>query len=139
MIILDTNVIVRHLAQDNPDQHIRADAFFHQLAAGTVSARLPEGVLVESVQVLESKNLYNTPRPQIRDWLADLLHSQGIKAANKRLGLRALGLYADYARLSFVDALCVAYAEHEIEATVMTFDRGFNNVPGILRTEPKQP
>jgi predicted nucleic-acid-binding protein len=136
MTILDTNIIVRHLTKDNPPQHTRADAFFRELALGSVSARLPEGVLVECVQVLESKTLYNTPRTQIQTWLSTLLRYRSLRTTHKRVYLRALELYATFARLSFVDSLCVAYAEREANPEVMTFDRGFNRVPSIIRTEP---
>ena len=136
MIILDTNIIIRHLTQDNPPQHTRADAFFRELARGNVSARLPEGVLVECVQVLESKTLYNTPRPQIQTWLSTLLRYRSLRATQKRVYLRALALYSTVARLSFVDCLCVAFAEREANPEVLTFDRGFNRVPSITRIEP---
>jgi predicted nucleic-acid-binding protein len=133
---LDTNVIVRHLAQDNSDQQLRADAFFRELASGAGSTRLPEGVLVESVQVLESKNLYNTPRDVIRVWLTSLLGLHGLRIPNKRLYYRSLDLYASFPRLSFVDCLCVAYGEREGDTTVVTFDRDFDRVPSIRRQEP---
>lgn len=136
MSTLDTNVIVRHFTQDNPDQQLRADAFFHQLATGAASTRLIEGVLVEAVQVLESKNLYDAPRGTIRVWLSGLLRFRGVRIPNKRLYLRALELYATVSLLSFVDCLCVAYAEREDVSTVVTFDRGFDRVASITRLEP---
>ncbi len=136
MIILDTNVIIRHLTRDNPDHQARADAFFVKLSAGTIAARLPEGVIVESVQVLESKVLYRTPRGTIRSWLAELIRLHDMVIPNKHLYLHALDVYVDYPRLSFVDALCVAYAERESELTVLTFDRDFDRVSGVAREEP---
>jgi predicted nucleic acid-binding protein len=136
MIVLDTNVIIRHLTRDNADHQARADAFFNRLAAGNITVRLPEAVVVESVQVLESKMLYGAPRDTIRSWLAELIRLHDMVIPNKHLYVRALDVYVDYPRLSFVDALCVAYAERESEPTVLTFDRGFDRVPGLVREEP---
>ena len=136
MSSLDTNVIVRHLAQANPDQQLRADAFFRELASGAASTRLPEGVLVESVHVLESKNLYHMPRDVIRVWLTSLLGLRGVRIPKKRLYYRALDLYASFPRLSFVACLCVAYGEREGDTTVVTFDQDFDRVPSIRRQEP---
>ncbi len=136
MSILDTNITVRHLTRDNPAQQARADAYFQSLAAGAVMARLIEGVLVELVQVLESRRLYNTPRPTIQTWLTNLIHMRGVHALNPQIYLRALDLYVAHARLSFVDCLCAAYAEREPDLTVVTFDKDFDRVPTITRQEP---
>jgi len=59
MPTLDTNIIVRHLTADHPDHSPRAHRLFQELAAGATSAALREAVLVEPVQVLSSKILYN--------------------------------------------------------------------------------
>jgi predicted nucleic acid-binding protein len=136
MTILDTNVIVRHLTQDSLDLSPRARVAFEQLSTGALAVTLPEGVLVEAVQVLESKRLYHTPRADIGNQLAALIRMRGVHVPNKQLYVRALDLYATYSVLSFVDALCVAYAEREDQPTVMSFDQGFDKVPGITRQAP---
>jgi predicted nucleic acid-binding protein len=61
---------------------------------------------------------------------------RGVRINSKRLYLRALELYAIHTSLSFVDCLCVAYAEREPDSTVVSFDRGFDRVPDITRHEP---
>src|SRR5437867_3085655 len=110
MVVLDTNVILRYLTQDNPDRSRRAFALIQQLEAGERTATLPEAVLVETVQVLSSKRLYNVSREEIRTRLGVVLRLRGVKLPQKRTYLRALDLCVEYARLSFVDALCVADA-----------------------------
>ena len=56
--------------------------------------------------------------------------------ANKRTHYRALDLYMEYSRLSFVDAVCVAYAERSPEKTVIGFDRDFRNLPAVVWEQP---
>jgi hypothetical protein len=53
-----------------------------------------EGVVVEVVQVLESKHLYNFPRAAIHAALTDVIRMRGIRLPHKRTYLRALDLYA---------------------------------------------
>jgi predicted nucleic acid-binding protein len=133
---LDTNVIVRYLTNDNPDHSPRAYELFRELAAGESTARLTEAVLVEAVQVLSSKQLYNQPRATIRHHLRNIISFKGVILRNKRRYLRALDLYVATPALSFVDALLAVYAQDHQPPTVISFDAGFDRVPGLTRQEP---
>ena len=132
---LDTNLIIRYLTKDNPDQAARAYRIFQQLETGKMTAATCEGVLVEAVQVLASKSLYNVPRPEIRKHLSTIIQLQGLKLPNKRTYLRALDLYAT-TNLDFVDVLIVAHMERTNTSTVLSFDKDFNRIQGITRKEP---
>src|SRR5918911_916017 len=107
---LDTNLIIRYLTKENPDQAQRAYRIFQQLETGALTTTTCEGVIVEAVQVLSSKALYNLPRQEIRRHLSTILQLRGLKLANKRTYLRALDLYAT-TNLDFVDVLIVAHME----------------------------
>ena len=133
---LDTNIIIRHLAGDHDDHSPRARRAFQELHAGTRTATLTEAVLVESVQVMSSKVLYNFPRSEIRRHLSTIVRLKGVRLPRKRRYLRALELYEAHPRLSFVDALLAAYAEESPPAMVLSFDQAFDNVPGLTRQEP---
>ncbi len=126
MEVLDTNLIIRHLTQDNPEHSERARRVFAAVEAGERTLRLREGVLVESVQVLSSKTLYNLPRAEIHRHLTRLIKLPSIKIRPKRAYLRALDLYLAHSHLSFVDCLCIAHAEREADRAVLSFDEGFD-------------
>ena len=136
MAVLDTNIFIRYLSLDNADQAERAFALLQELEAGNRTALLPERVLVEIVQVLSSKRLYNLGREEIRGRLSPIIRLPAVKLANKRSYLHAFDLYVDYSRLSFVDALCIAHTQREPEPTVLSFDRDFDNIPGVRWEEP---
>jgi predicted nucleic acid-binding protein len=136
MAVLDTNVLIRYLTQDDPEQAQRAYNLLKQIETGARTATLPEGVLVETVQVLSSKRLYNVGREEIRTRLGTVLRLRGVKLPGKRTYLRAFDVYVDHPALSFVDALCVAHAEREPQPAVLSFDRDFRQVPGISWQEP---
>lgn len=132
---LDTNVFIRHITQDDPQMAQRSRALFKQLEAGHATATTCEGVIVEAVQVLSSRSLYNLPRPQIRQHLANLLSLKGLCLPRKRVYLRALDLYAT-SSLDFVDALLVAHMERDGSKVVISFDQDFDRVPQVTRREP---
>jgi predicted nucleic acid-binding protein len=133
---LDTNVIIRYLTNDHPVHSARAFALFESLERGTAVARLTEAVLDETVQVLSSRQLYDLPRAAIRRHLANIISLRGLTLPNKRRYLRALDLYVAIPAISFVDALLAVYAGESSEGAVVSFDAGFDRVPGIRRDEP---
>ena len=136
MEFLDTNPITRYITQDNLAMSLRAEEFFDHVEHGRLSATTCEGVLVEAVQVLSSKALYNRPRAEIADKLSIILGLRGLRLANKEVYARALDLYASTPALDFVDALAVAHMQHARIDTIVTFDRDFDRVPGIRRRDP---
>ena len=133
---LDTNILIRHITQDDARLGARARAFLHQVETGAEQVLLSEAVLVEAVQVLSSRVLYNLPRLEIARDLAIIIRLRGIRLPHKQRYLRALALYAGSPRLDFVDALLVAYAEAQTPASVVSFDRDFDHVSGTSRREP---
>jgi predicted nucleic acid-binding protein len=136
MEFLDTNIIIRYVTQDNPDQASRAYHLLQQLDAGTRTLMTTEGVLIEVVQVLSSRVLYNLPRDEIKTHLSAIIPLRGLKLQHKRTYLRALDLYVLFPHLDFVDALNVAHMERTKISSIVTFDRDFDRVPGITRQEP---
>ena len=136
MAVLDTNVIIRYLTKDNADHARQAYELLQEVDAGKRTMLLPEGVLVEIVQVLSSKQLYNVARGTIRERLRAILSMPGIRLPNKRSYLQALDLYVDYSRLSFVDALCIAHAQRSEGGVVVSFDEGYKNLPGVKWEQP---
>jgi predicted nucleic acid-binding protein len=134
--VLDTNVIIRLITRDNDDHAQRAHSLFERIEGGAQEIYMPEGVLVEIVQVLESRDLYNLPPGEIRDKVGPILRMPAIELDNKRTCLRALDLYADLGRLSFVDALCVAHAQRIEDRTVISFDRDFRKLSEVEWVQP---
>lgn len=132
---LDTNVFIRHITQDNPPMAQQARVLFEQLEAGQVTATTCEGVIVEAVQVLSSRVLYNLPRAQLRQHLSNLLSARGLRIPRIRVYMQALDLYAT-TNLDFVDALIVAHMQRDRINVVVSFDQDFDRVPQITRREP---
>ena len=135
VVFLDTNVLIRYLTGDKPDQSRRALAFLQQVETGAIIVSTCEGVLVEVVQVLSSQRLYNQPREWIAATLTDVLRLRGVRLAGKAIYLRALEIYGQE-NVDFVDALCVAHAERTGVTTIVSFDRDLDRFPSVRHREP---
>lgn len=136
LLYIDTNIIIRYLTQDNPEQSARAKLLLDQVALGNLQVTTSETIIGEVVFVLSSKVLYNVPRQHIRTLLSGILMLRGMKVLHKRMYLRALDLYATTPRLDFADAFSIAYMERHQLTTIVSFDKDFDGIPSVLRQEP---
>ena len=59
---IDSNVLIRYITRDDPRHATLAGALLDKLEDGSVTATTCEAVLLEVVQVLSSRRLYNLPR-----------------------------------------------------------------------------
>ncbi len=130
---LDTNILVRHLVGDHPEQSPLATAFLRRVEAGEVTVRTAETVVFETVFTLE--HYYQQSNVRIREMLLPLLELPGIRLPGKRRLRRVFDLYVDL-NLPFADAYPAVLMEHLKLTTIVSFDRHFDRVPGVTRHEP---
>ncbi len=136
-LFLDTNVVIRFVTNDDPDQAGRACALFQRVEAGGVTLVTAEANVLEMVQVLSSKTLYDLPRAEVTSRLSIILKLQGLRVPNKASLLRALELWSTApGSVDFVDVLDVAHMERLGISTIATFDRDFDRFPQIIRQDP---
>ncbi|MHB8765733.1 MAG: PIN domain-containing protein [Deferrisomatales bacterium] len=117
--VLDTNVILRYLLADQPEQFERAKAFLDRVKVGDEEAYVSEGVLVECVYVL--LKVYGVPRGEVADSLSAVLGYRGIVNGDRTPQMEALRRFAE-ANVDIVDALVDATARAR-GWTVFSFDR----------------
>ena len=117
--LLDTNVLLRFLLGDDPIQSARAKSLIMRLQGQEESAELTDGVLAETVWVLE-KGL-DVPRAEIVRYMTTIVSIPGMTyARGKRTLLRALGTY-NATNCDIVDCLLAAQARGRNQK-VYTFD-----------------
>lgn len=136
MPFLDTNILLRHLLNDDPVHSPRCKSLLEAIENGRQTVWTTDLVIAEVVFVLSNKRTYDVPRATIRDLLLPIIGLSGIKLPNKRLYARVLDLYASLP-IDYVDAYHAALVEdrrgdHEI----ISYDRDFDGVGGITRNEP---
>jgi predicted nucleic acid-binding protein len=131
-VLVDTNVLIRHLTGDPPGQARRATAF---LATASALA-CPDLVVAEVVYVLES--FYGVARVRVAELVRSIVVFPGIVVDDDVLLLRALELY-ETDRLDFADAYLVATAERLGLESIVSFDRAIDRVRTVRRIEPGRP
>jgi len=130
---LDTNVLLRHLLGDHPEQSSRATAYLGRVEQGEVKVRTTDTVVFETVFTLQRQ--YGHTKAAIRDNLLPLLELPGIVLPGKRRLRQAFDLYVDL-NLPFADAYHVALMRQLGLEEIVSFDREFDRVPGLRRREP---
>lgn len=126
---LDTNVLVRHLTQDSPDQSGRATA----LLSTAKQLYLPHVVFAETVYVLQS--VYRASRERVAEAMRGTLGFPSIDVEHRALLIRAVDVYEQH-RLDFADAYLVALAETSGMSEIASFDRSLDHVDTVTRIEP---
>jgi len=130
---LDTNVLLRHLLQDHPQQSPRSTAYLARIEHGEIKVRTADTVVFETVFTLQRQ--YGVPKEEIRDNLLPLLELPGIVLPGKRRLRKVFDLYVDL-NLPFADAYHVALTQRLGLRHIVSFDKEFNRVPGVTRVEP---
>ena len=128
MTAIDTNIIVRLIARDDPSQYVQAK----DLVASTVCF-VPETVLLEVAWVLKSG--YGASRSQIHAELTAVLGLPNIHVTDPERIRKALQWYAE--GLDFGDALHLSTCQHL--SHLKTFDQRFIKRAagkGICAVEP---
>lgn len=126
-MLLDTNVLVRHLTGQPPGQARRATAFLR----GAGRLLVPDLIIAELVYVLES--VYERSRPEVAALVRAVLAFGPVETADELL-LRAVELYEVH-RIDFAEAYVAATAE-QADGRVASFDRGLDRVKTVKRIEP---
>lgn len=118
MIGLDTNVLVRYLAQDDPKQSQRATALIESLSnqrpgfITTVS-------LIELVWVMQGR--YDASKTEVVNILETLCTTQELVIENAAATIQALGIYA-HGKADFADCLIARSASLAGCEHTVTFD-----------------
>jgi predicted nucleic-acid-binding protein len=115
MTLIDTNVILRYLLNDIPEQADKAESVIK-----TGAFTLPE-IVAEVVYVLVK--LYKIPRDSINKIILPLFDE--IEIQNKEVILEAADLFSETS-LDFVD--CILVARNKIlNEHIFSFDKKLNN------------
>lgn len=125
---LDTNVLLRFLLQDEPDQSARAAALMSSL-----SVREPGFIsnvtLAESVWVLE--RTYRKPKQEIASFVSGLLEAEQLVLENHDVVAQALRKF-DASNADFADCLIERLGHSAGCTRTMTFDLNASKSSGMV-------
>lgn len=125
---LDTNVVVRYLAQDDARQAAAASRLFERVLSPEHPGFLSVIVLCELAWVLA--DCYGADRARIRQALEGLLAAKQVKVETPDLVRKALRAW-DAGGADFADALIGEVAAAHGAGKTLTFDRAAAKLPGF--------
>jgi predicted nucleic-acid-binding protein len=128
VIGLDTNVVVRYLAQDDPKQSAAATKLFESVLTPDDPGFVSSVVLCEIAWVLAES--YGADRARIRAAIEGLLAARQIAVEAPDAVRKALRAWGD-STADFADALIGAVATSHGAARTVTFDRAAAKLPGF--------
>jgi predicted nucleic acid-binding protein len=130
---LDTNILLRHFAQDHPDRSPRATAYLTRIEMGDIRVRIADSVIFETVFTLQ--RYYRVPKPRIRELVMAIVLLPGIVLPGKQRLRAVFDLYVSH-NISFVDAYHAALMQRLGTTEVVSFDEDFDKIVGLRRIEP---
>mgnify|MGYP001559583188 CR=1 FL=1 len=125
MIGIDTNVLVRYLAQDDRTQSPRATSFIEKECSVAAPGFVGLVVLAEVVWVSES--LYGAARQEVADIVRRILSIRQLVVQDAETAWKALRLF-ESGKADFADCLVTCTAIAAGCESVATFDRQAANV-----------
>ena len=128
-VLVDANVLLRHLTGAPPALARRAGEIMHAAEQGQFSLVVTPLTLAECVWVLETS--YRKPREAIADALLILLQAPGIVAREQDAVVAALSFYRNTPHLDFADAYLAGVATRVGPARIASFDERLRLIPGI--------
>ena len=120
MIGVDTNVLIRYIAQDDPAQSRRATKFIENECSVEIPGYVGIVVLVEVAWVSES--VYRASRGEVADIVRRLLGIRQLVVQHAETVWQALRLF-ESSKADFADCLVIRTAESDGCERIVTFDK----------------
>lgn len=120
MIGIDTNVLVRYIAQDDPSQSKRAIHLIEDECSAVTPGFVSTVVLVELVWVSES--CYGAARAEVAEILRRILSIRQLVVQDTEITWKALRLF-EASKADFADCMIERTAAAAGCTVVMTFDK----------------
>ena len=129
MIGLDTNVLVRLLTADQPEQTARAQALLQRVQNTNDLIYVNNVVLVETVWVLLQRR-FHVPKEVVLKALEFLLNHGRVRLESPESVAAACQLYAQH-HADFADCLVAAMNVAAGCAYTVSFDQGMKTLPHV--------
>ncbi len=134
---VDTNVFLRYLTNDVPEQADAVEALLQRAADGELRLVTSALVIAEIVWALET--YYGLDRSSVREKVLAVVNTPGIDVDGAELVIQACAWYVD-ANIDYADAWNAAWLQASDLERVFTFDRRhFGRLHGLDVHVPGEP
>ena len=135
MRFVDTNIFLRFLVNDIPQQADACEAIFRRAVAGEEALYTTDMVIAEIVWVLES--YYDLSRSEVRTKVEKILNTQNLTCDSKETIICALVLY-DEKRIDYIDAYNACIIKMKGIDEIYSYDKHYDRLSWLKRIEPEQ-
>jgi predicted nucleic-acid-binding protein len=125
---VDTNILLRSIVRDDPEQTPKARAYFSAQRQAGVMVYINLIVLVETVWAL--RQIYKYPKIEILAIVQGFLNTSGIELQESELVEKAIGYYRN-SNADFSDCLILVRNQKANVADTKTFDKKAAKLPGF--------
>lgn len=132
-IIIDTNVLLRHLLQDDSIQSAQAGQLIEAVEAGNIKLLLSTWVIAELIWVLRS--VYKKQKSDIAKIIENIFATPGIVLSDKQLILEAFKWYSE-TNVDFDDAVIVLENKQKGAKKFFSFDKHFDKFSWLKKWQP---
>lgn len=133
-IFADTNLFLRYLTNDVPEQADAVEQLLQRAAAGEVNLVANNLVMAEIIWTLES--FYQLTRNDIQEKIMAILNTPGLEIIEGDLVWQAIIWYAEQ-NVDFIDAYNAAWLLAQGMTAAYTFDRKhFSRLAGVTVRVP---
>jgi predicted nucleic acid-binding protein len=134
---LDTNILVRLIAEDHVEQVRQARELLVAVERGDTPVITSDTVIFEAVYTLQS--VYKFDRNLIAAALQTIISLGHLHIEGKARYRDVFALYVSRRGPSFADCYHAVLARELSSGKIFSFDRGFDRIPGVNRIEPALP
>ena len=135
-MFVDTNLFLRYLTNDVPEQADAVEELLYKAAVGDVTLVTNNLVMAEIIWTLES--FYQLEREDIREKVVAILNTAGLTVIEENLVLQAMTGYVEK-NVDFIDAYSIAWMLSHGITEVYTFNRKhFNRFENITVHIPEK-
>lgn len=133
-IFADTNIFLRYLTDDIPEQAQAFEQLLHRAGKGDVILLTSSLVMAEIVWTLES--YYGLSKIDIQAKILAILNTPGLQVAEEEIILQAAIWYGDK-NVDFIDAYNAAWMFSHTVSRVATYDqRHYTRFEGLVVEPP---
>jgi len=139
MQLVDTNIFIHFLVRPAGDigrkEHDACAALVERVHLGDQEIATTEACRAEIFHVLTEKQQFRRPVEEAVSALRAITSQRGLRIQRHNLYSQALDILDRHRTLGFEDALLAAHAL-ETGMEIVSYDRHFDRVPGLVRVEP---
>ncbi|MEA1935505.1 MAG: PIN domain-containing protein [Thermodesulfobacteriota bacterium] len=132
---IDTNIFLRYLTGDDPSKYDKCREIFKKAIEGKIALVTSGMVIAELIWTLLS--YYKIAKADIVEKVTIIVSTENLFIPDKNIIADALVLYSRK-NIDYIDAYNAVFMKYHALDEIYSYDRDFDAIEGIKRTEPQR-